>query len=250
MRGTGDPDDKTMPHESASDAVTEAAGTVRFEPRDDEAPHTVAQTQRRPNDFATEAAGTVAMHPDSATRFDLQAGGPAPRVDSVRDSPSSLRIGHGVVADAIAAPPRTPRAARPFWGRVTRVLSSLVTLVLLVAAAWTAWQWWQASQHKVTVTHVVVAPAHLLNNQCNVQYDIVGTIITNGKAGTISYEWLRSDGQSSGTLEQSVASGETSTTVHLYWKFTGKGSMTATATLHVLSPSQVQGATQFPYACK
>jgi hypothetical protein len=83
-----------------------------------------------------------------------------------------------------------------------------------------------------------------------VQVDVVGTIQTDGSAGLITYEWLRSDGQSSGALEQAVKKGETSTQVHLYWRFQGQGTLDATATLRILKPQVLEAATKFTYSCK
>ena len=129
------------------------------------------------------------------------------------------------------------------------MLSAIATVILIAAAAWTGWQWWEHLHNKVAVSAVAVAPAQVLDGQCDVQFDIVGTIATNGKAGKITYQWLRSDGQNSGTLTQTVSAGATSTTVHLYWKFTGEGSMDASATLHVLTPNVADGQTKFRYSC-
>ncbi|HEY2793351.1 MAG TPA: hypothetical protein VGJ28_13385, partial [Micromonosporaceae bacterium] len=84
---------------------------------------------------------------------------------------------------------------------------------------------------------------------CDTEFDVTGTIATNGKAGNVTYEWLRSDGQNSGVLTESVAAGQKSTVVHLYWTFTGHGSVTARATLRVLTPNKVEQSAEFPYSC-
>jgi hypothetical protein len=161
----------------------------------------------------------------------------------------SLRIGRGVpLPTATGRPAERPSRPRG-WGLVTRIVSAVLTVAIIATAAWTGWQWWQRLHDKVAVAAVTVAPAQPLAGQCDVQYDIVGTIRTNGKAGTITYQWLRSDGQQSGSLNESMASGQTSTTVHLYWTFTGEGAATARATLRVLDPRQVDGSTDFVYSC-
>jgi hypothetical protein len=183
-------------------------------------------------------------------QFDPFAGSGSSAAERLDQHAPAIRIGSGVV---VPIPPSRSRdggpASRRWWGYATRVLSGIVTLAIIGVAVWTGWQWWQHMHDQVAVGNVSVAPAQLFDGTCDVQYDIVGTITTNGKAGTIAYEWLRSDGQQSGTLKQSVTAGQTSTTVHLYWKFTGKGSMTATATLRVLDPTQIDGAAQFLYSC-
>jgi hypothetical protein len=208
------------------------------EPRRD-APGTVLFADRESTSQTMSATGPAAAR-DGGTRFDLLE---PKRTQAVSSLGNSFGVG----------PTKTPaklREKRPWGRRVTRVLSGVVTLVLVAGAVWIGWQWWQKWQNDVTVASVAVAPAALPGTKCDTQVDIVGTINTNGKAGTITYQWVRSDGQSSGVLSQSMASGQKSTRVHLYWRFSGKGTMAATATLDVLSPTKIDGATTFTYACK
>jgi hypothetical protein len=157
----------------------------------------------------------------------------------------SLRIGKGVTT---GRPGRFHRPDRRRRGRAVRFLAGVLTVVLVAAAAWTAWQWWHRLHNRVQVTAVTVTAARPAT-ACDVQFDIVGTIATNGKPGTVAYHWVRSDGQDSGTLTQSVGAGQTGTAVHLYWKFTGQGRLTATATLRVLRPTSAEGTTRITYAC-
>jgi hypothetical protein len=233
----GDTDDATHRHGADPRDITAANRTVPMGARDDSADITVplpaALPRRTPAHPEAPPGGRAAIAP-----------GPDPS-----PAPISVRIGKGVVPAGRSRSRDLGAASRRWQGHLTRVLSGLATLVLVAAAAWTGWQWWQRLHNRVEVANVAVAPAPQPAAGCDIQYDIVGTITTNGKAGTISYEWIRSDGQESGTLKQSVAAGQTSTTVHLYWKFTGEGSMTATATLRVLDPTRLDGATQFHYSC-
>ncbi len=189
---------------------------------------------------ASGTSGATVSPNDGDTRFDLLE---PKRTQAVSNVGNSFGMG------PTKAPPkaRNPRS----WGRrVTAVLSGIVTLVLVGAAAWIGWQWWQKWQNDVTVSSVAVAPAALPGTKCDTQVDIVGTINTNGKAGTISYRWVRSDGQQTGVLKQTVSGGQSSVKVHLYWRFSGHGTMAATATLNVLSPTAADGHTTFTYACK
>ncbi len=78
---------------------------------------------------------------------------------------------------------------------------------------------------------------------------MVGTVQTNGKAGTFTYQWVRSDGQTSAVLDQSVTSGVASTQVHLYWSFSGQGTLDVSATLKVLAPTPLEATGEFTYAC-
>ncbi|GAA5179618.1 hypothetical protein GCM10023322_10130 [Rugosimonospora acidiphila] len=234
-------------------AVTRIDHTAYVEARDDSAGATVPETRDPSVDPPPQTpvglprripahSPARGIEPDlrTPTEFGMGSG----------DGAAPVRIGRGVIPPTKPANyPDVRSMPRRIWGRTVRVLSSLATVVLIAAAAWTGWQWWQHLHNKVQVAHVTVAPAQRLDGQCDVQYDIVGTIVTNGKSGTISYEWLRSDGQTSGTLTQSVGLGQRSTTVHLYWKFTGEGSLTASATLHLLSPQAPNGSAHFGYSC-
>ncbi|MFC7757062.1 hypothetical protein ACFQY4_02420 [Catellatospora bangladeshensis] len=129
-------------------------------------------------------------------------------------------------------------------------LSALTTVVLLVIAGYVAWGWWQERNNAVQVVKIAVTAVQPPATTCDVQVDVVGTIQTDGSAGLITYEWLRSDGQSSGALEQAIKKGETSTQVHLYWRFQGQGTLDATATLRILKPQVLEAATKFTYSCK
>ncbi|GAA4790456.1 hypothetical protein GCM10023200_26760 [Actinomycetospora chlora] len=84
---------------------------------------------------------------------------------------------------------------------------------------------------------------------CDTTVDVVGTLVTDGQAGSVSYQWVRSDGQTSEVLTQTIASGVTSTDVHLQWSVTGRGRLDATATLRVLAPRPVEGSGGFTYSC-
>jgi hypothetical protein len=53
----------------------------------------------------------------------------------------------------------------------------------------------------------------------------------------------------SDVLEQQVAKGAHQVDVSLLWTFNGAGSVQATATLDVLSPTTVTAATTFDYTC-
>ncbi|MFC4943148.1 hypothetical protein [Pseudonocardia sp. GCM10023141] len=99
------------------------------------------------------------------------------------------------------------------------------------------------------VSVATVAPAADPGTSCGATVDVVGTITTNGRPGAITYQWVRSDGQVSGELTQSVADGATSTQVHLLWTFSGSGRYPASATLRVLRPDPVDAVGHFTYSC-
>lgn len=78
---------------------------------------------------------------------------------------------------------------------------------------------------------------------------LAGVVLTDGGAGTIGYEWLRSDGTSSGPLTRAVSRGTRRVAVALEWNFEGYGTVKATATLRVLSPGAASAAASFTYRC-
>src|SRR5690606_33839230 len=108
-----------------------------------------------------------------------------------------------------------------------------------IVAAVGGYLWWQR-QNPLAVTAATVAPAEPPGDQCDVTVDVVGTVQTNGRPGTITYQWIRSDGETSGVLDQTVAAGAASVQVHLFWSFSGRGRYDATATLQILAPSPME----------
>jgi hypothetical protein len=269
--GMGDADDLTVRFGSEPAGPTEVDRTVRVDPARVDSPndshgYTVpvprpGDTRTRPMASPTQPIAQPSAPPNGLPRRIPQqvAASPydtGPLLDLPTESAvvtstmPSFRLGKGVTA-ATKTPrrDRAPGASRRWWEYLTRIGSAIVTVAIVAVIAWTAWQWWQRLHGTVKVGRVTVATAPLVNGDCDIQYDIVGTIATNGKPGTITYEWLRSDGQQSAQLRQSVVAGQTTTTVHLYWAFTGVGSTTAGATLRVLDPSATTGATQFRYSC-
>lgn len=102
----------------------------------------------------------------------------------------------------------------------------------------------------VVLTGAEVGPAAPPGQACDVTVDVVGTIHTNGRAGTIGYRWLRSDGESSEPLTQTVEDGQTSAQVHLFWTLSGKGRYPATATLEITQPQPLSATGGFTYACR
>jgi hypothetical protein len=97
---------------------------------------------------------------------------------------------------------------------------------------------------------VAVAPASQPRpGHCDVTVNVVGTIVTNGRGGTVMYQWTRSDGTTSPVQTATIASGRLSEQVHLYWTIRGSGTVHARATLRVISPSVKAASTSFVYSC-
>jgi hypothetical protein len=130
--------------------------------------------------------------------------------------------------------------------RQRRLISWLLPLLVLVAVL--AILLWQHSGSSLIVTDAAVRAASP-SLACDGTATVTATMHTNGANGTITYRWRRSDGTVSGTLRQQATKGLTDVHVVLLWSFHGQGTMNATATLEVLSPSQISASTTFGYSC-
>jgi hypothetical protein len=164
-----------------------------------------------------------------------------------------LRFGRGVAslppprkADASWEAPPRPRRPKPWRARIIGILSTLLTLALV------AYVGYQIIQRLIPlrVGGATVALAEPLDDKCDVQARVVGTIHTNGAAGTITYRWRTSDGKTTGVLAEQVNLGTDQVHVPLLWTFSGKSTIQAKATLHILTPSELEASTEFTYSCK
>lgn len=89
--------------------------------------------------------------------------------------------------------------------------------------------------------------------RCDSVVEITAALTTNGKAGRISYRWIRSDGPAVGPLAQSVKAGQKQVTVPPFsWTVKGEGRKRFTATLEVIEPKASAGkaADSFTYICR
>ncbi|MDX3073769.1 hypothetical protein ACIP98_05695 [Streptomyces sp. NPDC088354] len=121
----------------------------------------------------------------------------------------------------------------------------LAGAVLLAVLAYLAWQRFGPvlAVREVTVAAVPSAPS------CDTRVDVIATVRTNGRAGTLTYRWLRNDGTSSGPLYEKVPGGRDTTRLHLLWTFHGHGSYDARAELRVSAPGSRSAVTAFTYTC-
>ncbi|MET9378301.1 hypothetical protein ABZX98_29920 [Streptomyces sp. NPDC002992] len=158
------------------------------------------------------------------------------------DSPTTAQIWHGTLPlpgrDAGGAPPRRRR------GVLRRY--ALPGLVLLAVLAFLTWQRLgpEVSVRRVTVLAPEQPPA------CDGTADVVAVVETDGRPGTVTYRWERSDGTTSGLLRERFARHQTQARLHLLWTFRGQGEHRATARLVVVSPTPGHTAeTRFAYRC-
>jgi hypothetical protein len=244
------------PAPGAADLPPEESTTLLPSPSNEPAwqPAVIPTQQPAQEDLATRMGRGA---PAAAQSSSAQSGSAARGGDGV------LRFGQGPVATPSTPqwtppPPRTPSTPKRRTGR--RIMSALGTLIFLVALLYAAavllgkapspqallQQW--GFLNSVQVSSVTVAKADVTT--CNSQADVVGTVVTNGESGVFAYEWVDSDGHSSGRLNQTVRSGQGSVGVHYYWNFSGKGTHKGTATLRILAPNQIEATAPVSYTCK
>ncbi|MFE0252236.1 hypothetical protein [Streptomyces sp. NPDC059010] len=171
---------------------------------------------------------------------------PTPPPDRVEGT--VLRFGPGVTAavahrthrtiPAVPAPPPPPHR------RLRR--HALPALVLLCVLAFLAWQRLGPSV-EVSSVAVTARPTVL---GCDDTADIVGLVRTNGRPGTLTYRWTRSDDTTSEVLREVVVRGQRQARLHLLWTFQGEGQRSARAELQIISPVQSTAGTQFTYDCR
>lgn len=138
---------------------------------------------------------------------------------------------------ATAGPARRRRPGRWLGGLLGTAVVAAVIAVLLTRP------------HGSLAVESTSVSAAAPGTACDVTVDVIGTIITNGRAGTVTYQWLRNDGQPSAVLTQSVPAGTGTTQVHLPWTLSGRGRFDAVATLRVLEPGRSESVGRFTYAC-
>lgn len=167
---------------------------------------------------------------------------PPDRVDG-----TVLRFGPGVTAAVAHRTHRTLPAVPPPPAPRRRRLRrhALPALVVLCVLAFLAWQRLGPSL-TVSTVRVTARPTVL---GCDGTADIVGLVATNGRPGTLSYRWVRSDGTSSGVLSEVMVRGQRQARLHLRWTFQGKGHRTARAELRILSATPRTVTTHFTYDC-
>jgi hypothetical protein len=227
-----DADERDEPDDSADPTV--ALSRVR---------RTSVIPPRRPVNGPGNAAapsGLWAPRPPSNTGRSLRAA----RLDTPTQTERVLRLGHGVPV-MTARRPAPSRLGRPtWWPRLAINIGLIVAMVLAIGG----FAWWRFDRplHVNTVSLTVQKHAA---SACQLEADIVGTVITSGGHGTFTYQWRRSDGTTTPVYTAQVADPSKPTEVHLQWTFSGVGSETAQVALIVLGPQRRQASTSFEYIC-
>ena len=215
-----------------TNGVPPTAATI-IKPRRPAEPRPAESLPARPGSILSPGADEITM------RF-----GPAAPAEpsSAPGSGTGSATGSGTGPAAVGWTRPRPRR-RWFRTALSAGITGLVVAAVLLYL-------WQNAPGGLRVEAVTVAPARPPGQACNTTVDVVGTLRTNGEAGVITYEWLRSDGETSNQLSQTVGRDASSANVHLLWQLSGTGHYRATATLRVTSPNQIQSEATFDYDCR
>ncbi|MBN0048466.1 hypothetical protein JS756_31060 [Streptomyces actuosus] len=171
-----------------------------------------------------------------------------PPITPDRTDGTVLRFGPGVTAADVHRTHGTLPAVQPTPEPSRRRLRrhALPALVLLLVLAFLAWQRLGPS----VAVRAVSVTAHPAVLGCDDTADVVGLVTTDGRPGTISYRWVRSDGTTSDVLKEVVTRGQEQARLHLLWTFQGPGSHTARAELHLVSPDSRTVTADLSYDCR
>lgn len=167
--------------------------------------------------------------------------GPGVTADIHRHNPGNTTAGlwHGT----LPGPPAGRQLPDRRRGGLRRY--ALAGTVLLAVLAFLAWQRYgpALAVDDVTVRTAAEGPG------CDGTADVVGVVKTNGRSGTVTYRWVRSDGTASELLREKMTRGQKQARLHLLWTFHGRGEYRAGAELRIVSPTRHTAATHFIYRC-
>ncbi len=169
---------------------------------------------------------------------------PGISVDAPARPDNTVRVGRGVPASngRRATPARLGRPA--WWPRIAVNIGIAAVIVLGVGG----YVWWRVDR-PLHITSVSVTVQRHAAAACQLDADVVGTVITTGGTGIFTYEWQRSDGTTTSVHVGKVTDPSKPTEVHLPWTFNGAGEETAQVTLVVLTPQRRDASTSFEYIC-
>ncbi|WP_261993231.1 hypothetical protein [Streptomyces sp. adm13(2018)] len=182
---------------------------------------------------------------------------PVPEAAPDRVEGEVLRFGPGVTAAALRRAENTPTAVEIWHGTLPGVPAprparsrgprryALAAVVLVAVLLFLAWREYGPG---VAVRDVTVGVAEQRLG-CDGTADVVGLVRTDGRPGTVTYRWERSDGTRSGVLTEKLARGQEEARLHLLWTFHGSGTHQAVARLVVTSPGQRSSEVTFTYDC-
>ena len=190
-----------------------------------------------------------AVTPGEPVTYRPTPGGAPPQSasDVLRYGPGVPASQAGVAAESVwrtghrPGPPSRQGRLR----RVRRVLGSALTVILLVAAGIVVWlRFFDHPAFHVTGVSII----QQTKTSCGV--NVTGEIVTNGSAGTVSYQWVfQPQTQAPQPLSQSVTAGQHDVTVTVAVQGQGHGSATQKVTLDVLGPDTGTDSTDVTISC-
>ncbi|MEV0615270.1 hypothetical protein AB0I81_18245 [Nonomuraea sp. NPDC050404] len=140
------------------------------------------------------------------------------------------------------------RPGRAVRARRRRTVLAGVVFAVIMAGAILAW-FRLGSEPALAIESVnVVAPKK--TQGCGSAVQVTATVVTNGSAGEIAYEWRKNTDKEvvRGTLR--TKSDQTSYTVPLRWTLQGRSNVKATATLRITAPAPaITDKASFTYKC-
>ena len=126
------------------------------------------------------------------------------------------------------------------------MLSSLLTFAIVAGIGAYVWNKTHQTLKVTSATVLVAQPGKIA---CNATVDVVGTIVTNGKGGPVTYQWTK-DGENLPTGTVTAASGQQQVRVDLKWNLRGKGTHHAVAIFQVFTPNVISAqSASFTYEC-
>ncbi|MFJ4340554.1 hypothetical protein [Streptomyces sp. NPDC088915] len=183
--------------------------------------------------------------------------GPVPDPVPDRREGEVLRFGPGVTAAAARRAGNTPTAVQIWHGTLPgtplprparpRRLRRYVPAALVLAAVLLFLAWREYGPRAAVRDVAVTAPGSPLG--CDGTADVVGVVRTDGRPGTLTYHWERSDGTRSAPLRETLARGQEEARLHLLWTFRGPGTHRAVARLVITSPAARAAEGTFTYRC-
>jgi hypothetical protein len=185
--------------------------------------------------------------PTIVVRSQPEAAAAAGEPDVLRYGPGVPASQAGVAAESVwrtghrSGPP--PRQGR--LRRVRRLLGSALTVILLIVAGVVVWlRFFDHSALHVTGVSII----QQTKTGCGV--NVTGEIVTNGSAGTVSYQWVfQPQTQAPQPLSQTVTAGQHDVVVTVAVQGQGHGSATQKVTLDVLGPDTRTAPAEVTISC-
>ncbi|MFD3535826.1 hypothetical protein [Streptomyces sp. NPDC058664] len=196
---------------------------------------------------ATQLGSHWFEHPARETAPDRAEGevlrfGPGVTAAAARraeNTPTAIQIWHGTLPGVPA--PRPVRSRRP----LRYAFAAVVLAAVLAFLAW--WEYGPRVAVRDVTVSVLGTPGRSVG--CDGTADVVGVVRTDGRPGTLTYHWERSDGTRSAPLRERLTRGQETAGLHLLWTFHGPGTHHAEARLVITSPTVHTSATTFTYRC-